>query len=157
MRTVQTLIRLGGCPGWSESSLGAHSLCWFCHVAAHLHRSSVKLKRQNIIRDTWNEPTHEIMALFVLRKLILQTRMRCHPVWLDVWFLVGPFVYCANSEGSGETSRMRRLPEPSLFAYAITTIISWAGSYHQRYMKWLITKPNFSWLLFLFTRYFETW
>ena len=25
MRTVKTLIRLGGCPGWSESSLGAHA------------------------------------------------------------------------------------------------------------------------------------
>ena len=25
-----------GCPGWSESSLGAHSLCWFCHEVAHL-------------------------------------------------------------------------------------------------------------------------
>ena len=31
------LIRLGGCPGWSESSLGAQSLCWFCHVAADLY------------------------------------------------------------------------------------------------------------------------
>ena len=39
------------------------------------------------------EPAHEIMILSVLRKLILQTRMRSHPVWLDVWFLVGPFVY----------------------------------------------------------------
>ena len=28
--------------------------------------------------------THEIMALFVLRKLILQTCMRSHPVGLDV-------------------------------------------------------------------------
>ena len=27
--------RLGGCPGCSESSLGAHSFCLFCHVAAH--------------------------------------------------------------------------------------------------------------------------
>ena len=27
---------LGGCPGWSESSLGAHSFCWFCHVMAHI-------------------------------------------------------------------------------------------------------------------------
>ena len=36
MRTAKTLIRLGGCPGWSESSLGAHSFCWFCHVAAHM-------------------------------------------------------------------------------------------------------------------------
>ena len=34
MRTAKTLIRLGGCPGWSESSLGAQSLCWFCRVAA---------------------------------------------------------------------------------------------------------------------------
>ena len=31
---AKTLIRLGGCPGWSESLLGAQSLCWFCHVVA---------------------------------------------------------------------------------------------------------------------------
>ena len=31
---MKTLIRLGGCPGWHESSLGAQSLCWFRHVAA---------------------------------------------------------------------------------------------------------------------------
>ena len=36
MQTAKTLIRLGGCPGWSESSLGAHSFCWFCHVAAEI-------------------------------------------------------------------------------------------------------------------------
>ena len=35
MRAAKTLIRLGGFPGWSESSLGVQSLCWFCHVAAH--------------------------------------------------------------------------------------------------------------------------
>ena len=34
--TAKTLIRLGGCPGISESSLGARSLCWFCHEAAQL-------------------------------------------------------------------------------------------------------------------------
>ena len=28
--------RMGGCPGWSESLLDAHSFCWFCHVAAHI-------------------------------------------------------------------------------------------------------------------------
>ena len=51
------------------------------------------------------------MALFVLRKDILQTSTRSHPVALDVWLLVGPFVYfdTANSDGSGETARMRRL------------------------------------------------
>ena len=30
------------------------------------------------------EPAHHIMAGFVLRKLILQTHMRSHPVGLDV-------------------------------------------------------------------------
>ena len=36
---------------------------------------------------------YEIMALFVLHKLIFQTCMRSHPVGLDVWSLVQPFVY----------------------------------------------------------------
>ena len=36
MRTAKPLIRLGGCPVCSEFSLGAQSLCWFCHVAAHI-------------------------------------------------------------------------------------------------------------------------
>ena len=54
------------------------------------------------------------MALFVRRKLILQTRMLSHPMGLGVWFLVGPFrllpyFMCTNSKGSGETARMRRL------------------------------------------------
>ena len=35
-RTAKILIRLGGCPGWSESSLGAQSHCWFCHEAAQI-------------------------------------------------------------------------------------------------------------------------
>ena len=40
-----------------------------------------------------NEPSHETMVLLVLRKLILQMCMRSHPVELDVWFLVGLFIY----------------------------------------------------------------
>ena len=32
----QRLIRPGGCPGWSESSLGAQSFCWFCHEVAQI-------------------------------------------------------------------------------------------------------------------------
>ena len=42
MRTVKTLIRLGGCPGWSESSLGAYATCWFCHVAAQIFKAIIK-------------------------------------------------------------------------------------------------------------------
>ena len=36
LSTQQRLIRLGGCPGWSESLLGAQSFCWFCHGAAQM-------------------------------------------------------------------------------------------------------------------------
>ena len=60
-----------------------------------------------------NESPHEIMALFVPRKLIFQMYMRSHPVGLDVLFFgrnrrLLPYFMCANSEGSGETARMRR-------------------------------------------------
>ena len=76
---------------------------------------------------------HEIMALFVLRKLIPQTRMRSHRVGLDFWLLVGPFVYfhtlCVRTAKA--LARLRACagsPEPSLVAYAISTIISCADS-----------------------------
>ena len=38
----------------------------------------------NLKKTSLFEPAHEIMVLFVLRKLILQTRMRGHPVGLAV-------------------------------------------------------------------------
>ena len=79
------------------------------------------------------EPSHEIMVLFVLRKLIPQTRMRSHPVGLDVWFLVGPFVYFHTFWGrtAKALARLRGCagsPEPLLVAYMIRTITSWVGS-----------------------------
>ena len=83
------------------------------------------------------EPFHEIMALFVLRKLILQTRMRSHPVGLGVWCLVGLFVYFHAScvRTAKALVRLRGWagsPDPPLVACVISTIISWAGSifYH---------------------------
>ena len=82
-----------------------------------------------------NEPAHEILALFVLRKLILQSRMRSHPVGLDVWFLSDPLstVYFHTScmRTAMALARLRGCtgsPEPSLVAYVIRTKISCAGS-----------------------------
>ena len=43
MRTAKTLIKLDGCPGWSESSLGAQLFCWFCHEAAHFYVQNLTL------------------------------------------------------------------------------------------------------------------
>ena len=34
--SAKSLIRLGGCPGWSESSLGAQPFCWFCHEVIYI-------------------------------------------------------------------------------------------------------------------------
>ena len=63
----------------------------------------------------------------------VQMRMLSYPVGLDVWFLVGSFVYfhtsCVRTDKA--LSRLRGCagsPEPSLVAYVISTIISWAGS-----------------------------
>ena len=79
------------------------------------------------------EPTHEIMALIALRKLNLQTRMRSNPLGLHVWFLVRPVVYfhtlcMRTAKAMAGLCRCAVSPETSLFAYAGSTIISWAGS-----------------------------
>ena len=93
-------------------------------------RSLVTLRQ---IKNCLIEAAHEIMALFVLRKLILQTRMCSHPVGLDVWFFVGSFVYfptpCVQTaKALARLCRCAGLPEPSLVAYVVSTIISWADS-----------------------------
>ena len=79
------------------------------------------------------EPAHEIMVVFVLRKLILQRCMLSHPVGLNVWLFVGPFLYFHTScvqtaKALARLCRCQGLPESSLVTYVISTIISWAGS-----------------------------
>ena len=66
-------------------------------------------------------------------KLILQTRTRSHPVGLDVWLFVGPFVYfytsCVRTVKALSTARMRRLA------------CAFAGRLFDKYhnlMSWLI-------------------
>ena len=111
------------------------------------------------VRDFWtNQPAHEIVVLFVFRKLMLQTPMRSHPVGLDVWFLVWPFVYfhtpCVRT-----TKALARLcgcagsSEPSLVVYVLNTIISWAGSNHQLVQVCFI---NFIPMQFFISHYIPT-
>ena len=81
------------------------------------------------------------MAIFILRKLILQTCMCSQPVGLDVWFVGGPFIYffiyfmCANREGSGETAQMLRLT----WAFAGRP----CDKYHNL-MSWLIYSKSYT-------------
>ena len=90
-------------------------------------------KTSNGKRTQTIKPCHEIVVLFVLHKLILQSHVRSHPVGLDVWFFVGPFVYSHTScvRRAKALARLRGCagsPESSRVAYVISTIISWAGS-----------------------------
>ena len=50
-RTAKILIRLSGCLGWSESSLGAHSFYWVCHVAAQCIFSFMRIPLTGSLRE----------------------------------------------------------------------------------------------------------
>ena len=70
------LIRLSGCPGWSESSLGAQPHCWFCHVAAQLERDGFGevTAKQNIQCTT----THVQNRIYNVPQLMYITEYTMH-------------------------------------------------------------------------------
>ena len=52
-------------PGWSESSLGAHSFCWFCHVAAMNNLTS------------WDDTeTHFVILCSLFRDFVIENFLR---------------------------------------------------------------------------------
>ena len=55
------------------------------HVQFEKEIMSSKNVGSNVLLLNQTESAHEIMALFVLRKLILQMHMRSHPVGSDFW------------------------------------------------------------------------
>ena len=135
--------------------------CWFYHEAAQLVITSFCTATAELSLCVWCYQVwyprlakrvwlglstymrcHEIMVLFILRKLILQMRMRSHPVGLDVWFFIELFVYfhttlCANSEGSGLTAWMPGLARA--FAGRL------CDKYHNL-MSWLTWSYTSEWL-----------
>ena len=94
------------------------------------HEQSVQTQIGWLLQKThW--AIYEIMVFFVLRKTHYSNDMRSHPVGLDL-FLVGPFFYFRTScvRIAKALVRLRWCAgslEPSLVAYVISTIISWAG------------------------------
>ena len=79
------------------------------------------------------ELCHEIMVVFILRKLILQiqTRMHIHPEgeMSDIWSALHLLPCIRTAKALVRLHGCAGLPEPSLVAYVIRTIISWVGSY----------------------------
>ena len=120
MRTAKTLIRLGACPGWSESSLGAQPHCWFCHEAAHISRtiSTCGSKAKTF------EPRHDKTNNVAVRPAKTKISLDIHPVWsessLSAWRKLGPLTtHWAHSEDSDQTGRMPRL----IWVFAGCTLI----------------------------------
>ena len=111
--------------------------CWKTSVleaaatALSLRCSSSDSAQHIPIEHLWtkeNEPSREIMVLFVLCKLILQTCMRSQPS-CGARFLVGPFVYfhtsCVRTAKAQVSLRgSAGSPESSLVADVTSTIIS---------------------------------
>ena len=135
MWTAKTLIRLGGCPGWSESSLGAHSFCWFCHIAAHLYYALKSLwwycvnfalqqfdfywiKRCNILQYVYAfcyyEPPRDKTTKMTMRPAKTQISLGVRPVWsassqCAQWVAKDRSFLRADSEDTDQTGRMPRL------------------------------------------------
>ena len=99
---AKTLIRLGGCPGWSESSLGAQSLCWFCHEAAQF---AVKKYCRAV----------KIIRLSLSIRNALQNASRLDIYWREricnIFKWTGPWenVSYANNKGADQPAHPRSL------------------------------------------------
>ena len=108
-----------------------YPLLWVFLYGWILYMYECLLRTQQCCKFWIIEPPHEIIALFILRKLILQTRMRSYPVGLDVWFLVRPLMYFHTTRvrTAKALARMRRL------AWAIAGCL--CDKYHNL-MSWLI-------------------
>ena len=86
--------RLGGCPGWSESSQGAQSFWRFCHVAA-----------QNIPYT---------FVLFAVWVVFLCVRVLWFHIWASSWDY-GTYRRPAKAQASLRIPTVS--PEPSLFIH----------------------------------------
>ena len=88
------------------------------------------------------EPAHEIMALFVLCKLILQMRMHSYPMWLLKYLIFGwtvcllPYFMWRTAKALARLRGYAGSPKPSLVACVVSTIISRAGSFDKKYLKY---------------------
>ena len=96
MRTAKSLIRLGGCPGWSVSSLSAQPFCWFCHVAAQIYYTWAT---ENSWQHPWldyrksGEPRRDKTNKMSVRPANTQISLGIRPVWsessLSAWRKLG--------------------------------------------------------------------
>ena len=154
MRTAKTLIRVGGCPGWYESLLGAQSFCWFCHEAAQMHSCCMLNAFLKLFAYTWQRCAKKTHTPFFLKgplwhlscdmtkpkpTMWLCAQRRLRSAWASAqsdqsllcaqWVAKDRSFLHANSEDSDQTGRMPRL----IWVFAGRTlpllVLSWRGSF----------------------------
>ena len=128
------LIRLGRCLGWSESSLGAHSLCWFCHVAAHIcsiwsywydfNWACTWQNQQNDMRAWWRPGSAWASAQ---SDQSLLSALRNLGSFASHWRNLGPLLPTECTVKTHQTGRLPGWSESSLGAHVILLVLSCAG------------------------------
>ena len=126
-----------------NSEIEKQRFYWWC-------KKRILSRESKTFNSDTTEPSNEIMVLFVFRKLILQTRIRCQTVGLDVCF----HTLCVRTAKA--LARLRACagsPEPSLVAYVISTIISWAGSLI--YLIKFVVRKIYEWFRRFILNYYD--
>ena len=152
MRTAKAPITLGGCPGWSESSLGAYSFCWFCHDAAQMERERTMTRNRN--RSTALEQS--VISEDLYRVNLFKLTDRSKAVFLmmfDLWrqstepFLVSYvlitlvcILLMSPTEGEGDLLFLVRI----LLASALASASAWHFLVCTISHGWILTK--FAWM-----------
>ena len=124
MRTAKPLISLGGCPGWSESSLGTHAillvLSWRGSFECEIHLLSSGMWWLQSTLQFELFPSHYLSHLMTkptkwhVRPAKTEISLGIRPVWSESslcaqWVAKDPRFLHADSEDSDQTGRMPRL------------------------------------------------
>ena len=75
LSALQRLIRLGGCPSWSESSLGAQTILLICHEAVQMPKTWSKTNYEQPANMWTNWIFHQIF--FLQLQLLNTVRFTC--------------------------------------------------------------------------------
>ena len=97
---MKTLIRLGGCPGWSEASLGAHSLCrglclfvmsWLIYVCLYYYQIWILWSVQVVVKFLIYQNLWHVCQLLICIGIYVSLRF-LKSVELFVWYC-GPIFF----------------------------------------------------------------
>ena len=152
MRTAKILIRLGECPGWSESFTGITVTLFALSC-----RVSYSVCSRSVILTSWQQRLisfHEIVSNKVWNNRQLSRLMTKPTKWhcaqrrprsdwassLSAWRKLGSLAtHWAHSEDSDQTERMPRLICVFAGRKVILLVLSWGGSIIAVYIQQLVS------------------